>query len=53
MEKQLDTIRFDYRQEVQEIMLALTEWKKEHPTDSKVDTVKVAIALLDNMDMCW
>lgn len=53
MEKHLDTIRFESRQEVQEVLLALEEWINEHPTDLKKHSVEVAIKLMDNMDMCW
>lgn len=53
MEKNLDTLKFESRQEVQEMLVALEEWKKEHPADCKIHTIDVAIKLLDNMDMCW
>lgn len=53
MKLEMDTIQFESRVEIGEIIQALEEWQDEHKDDRKVDTVKKLIDKLDVMSMCW
>ena len=53
MKKDMDKIIFESRYEVGEVIQALEEWQKSHKSDSKADTVKRMIDLLDVMSMEW
>lgn len=53
MKKEMDTIQFETRYEVQAIAMALIDYVKDHPNKGQVKTVKELIALLDVMDMEW
>lgn len=53
MKKNLDTIKFEYRVEVQEILNAIDDYK-EHCTNAKDNKSLMELyALLDAMDMSW
>ena len=49
----MDTIQFESRTEIGEIIQALEEWQDEHKGDRKADTVIELIDKLDVMSMCW
>lgn len=54
MKLEMDTIQFESRVEIGEIIQALEEWQDEHKDDDrKADTVKKLIDKLDVMSMCW
>jgi hypothetical protein len=53
MKLEMDTIQFESRAEIGEIIRALEEWQDEHKNDRKADTVKKLIDKLDVMSMCW
>lgn len=53
MKKDMDKIIFESRYEIGEVLQALEEWQKSHKSDSKADTVKCMIDLLDVMSMEW
>lgn len=53
MKLEMDTIQFESRVEIGEIIRALEEWQDEHKDDRKADTVKELIGKLDVMSMCW
>lgn len=53
MKKDMDKIIFESRYEIGEVIQALEEWQKSHKSDSKADTVKRMIDLLDVMSMEW
>lgn len=53
MTKNMDTIKFEYRSEVDSIECALAEWLEQHKDDSKAEDVRKMIDLLDVMYMSW
>lgn len=53
MKLEMDTIQFESRAEIGEIIRALEEWQDMHKGDRKEDTVKKLIDKLDVMSMCW
>ena len=53
MNLNMDSIQFENRTEIGEIILALEEWQESHPIDSKNRTVQELIGKLDAMSMCW
>lgn len=53
MKKDMDCIQFESRYEIGEVIQTLEEWQESHKSDSKADTVKRLIDLLDVMCMEW
>ena len=53
MQKDMDCFQFESRYEISEVIQALEEWQKSHKSDSKADTVKRLVGLLDVMYMEW
>lgn len=53
MQKNMDTIQFNYRSEVGNIECVLREWLETHSQDDKARDVKELIDLLDVMEMTW
>ena len=53
MTKTGDSIKFEYRSEVDEVENALEIYLKEHPTESNKETVKRMIDLLEVMYLEW
>jgi hypothetical protein len=54
MKLEMDTIQFESRSEIGEIINALEEWQDLHSdADKKAKTVKELIDKLDVMSMCW
>ena len=53
MTKTGDSIKFEYRSEVDEVENALEIYLKEHPTESNKETVKRMIDLLEIMYLEW
>lgn len=53
MKKDLDKIVFESRREIEEVLSALDEWQDSHKSDSKKETVRKLVNLLDVMHMEW
>lgn len=53
MTKNMDTIKFEYRSEVDNIECVLAEWLEQHKGDAKAEDVRKMIDLLDVMYMSW
>ena len=53
MKMNLDTIQFESRYEIRNILQALEKYQEEHPTSDIINDVKRLIDLLDVMDMNW
>ena len=53
MKKNMDKIIFESRWEIEEVVSVLEEWQKSHKSDSKKETVRKLINLLDVMHMEW
>lgn len=53
MTKNMDTIKFEYRSEIDNIECALAEWLEQHKSDAKAEDVRKLIDLLDVMYMSW
>ena len=53
MQKNLDTIQFEYRYEIQEIMKMIDKYIKQNPEEKKNKTLERFFDLLDVMDMEW
>ena len=51
MQRSLDTIQFETRDEIREIAIALQEFIRRHPSDA--DTARRLFDLLDIMDLEW
>lgn len=50
MKSKGDIIRFEYRSEVEAILIALEQWQEIHDRDENIAEM---ISILDDMDMCW
>lgn len=48
-----DSIQFESRREIDEVIATLEEWQKTHAKDSKSDTVRELIDKLESMYMSW
>lgn len=53
MKREMDTIQFESRYEVQAVAIAIMEQITKHPNDGKTKTLKELVKLLDMMDMEW
>lgn len=53
MEKDMDTIQFEHRYEVQDLMNVINKYVKQNPTEKDNETLKRFFDLLDIMDMEW
>jgi hypothetical protein len=53
MELSYDSVQFESRAEIGEIIRALEEWKATHKDDPKMETVQELINRLDVMSMSW
>lgn len=53
MQKELDTIKFEYRYEVQELMKVINRYVEQNPSEKKNKTLERFFDLLDVMDMEW
>lgn len=53
MKANMDTIQFESRREIEDVMVILQEWKKEHQVDSKAEIAEELLQKLDYMHMCW
>lgn len=53
MKKTNDSIKFEYRIEVNEILTALETFVKEHPAEENKETVEETIKLLNKIYMDW
>lgn len=53
MTKNLDTIQFEYRYEVQELMKVIDNYIKQNPSEKENKTLERFFDLLDIMDMEW
>lgn len=52
MKCEMDTIQFESRREIEDIMVALAEYMKKHKLEDD-DTVKELFDKLDYMHMVW
>ena len=48
-----DSLKFEYRCEVDHVSVALQEWLKTHENDSKANDVKKAIDKLEALYIGW
>ena len=53
MEGNYDSIQFETRAEIGEVIQALKEWKDVHKNDSKMETIQELIDRLDIISMSW
>ena len=53
MKLNMDSIQFESRSEIGEIIRVLEEWQESHKKDSKSEIVKELIDKLDVMNMSW
>lgn len=53
MQKNLDTIQFESRHEIQEIMKMIDKYIKQNPEEKNNKTLERFFDLLDVMDMEW
>lgn len=53
MQKNLDTIQFESRYEIQEIMKMIDKYVKQNPEEKNNKTLERFFDLLDLMDMEW
>jgi len=53
MKMNMDTIQFENRTEIGELIIALEEWQEDHKTDGKNRVVQELIDKLDAMCMSW
>ena len=53
MEGHYDSIQFETRAEIGEVIQALKEWKDVHKNDSKMETIQELIDRLDIISMSW
>lgn len=48
-----DSIQFESRRELEDLMVALATYVKEHKKDSEAETAQEMYDKLDVMHMCW
>lgn len=53
MQKTNDSIIFEDRQELGDVIRILEEWMKEHPRDQKKETAQKLFNLVDVIEMSW
>lgn len=53
MQRELDTIRFEYRYELQELMKVVDRYVKQNPQEKQNETLRRFFDCLDVMDMEW
>lgn len=53
MNKNLDTIKFEYRYEVQDLIKVIDKYVSQNPEEKKNETLKRFFDLLDVMDIEW
>lgn len=53
MQKNMDTIQFETRAEVEEVLEAIGKYVKAFPKEKDNQTLKTLYELLDVMDMTW
>lgn len=53
LEGNYDSIQFESRAEIGNVIRALEEWKDTHKDDPKLETVQELIDRLDVMSMSW
>lgn len=53
MNKNLDTIKFEYRYELQELIRVIDKYVKQNPEEKNNKILKCFFDLLDVMDMEW
>ena len=49
----MDSIQFESRQEIGNIIYALEQWQDEHPNAPENESVKDLVNKLDVMEMSW
>ncbi len=53
MQRQMDSIQFESRNEIEKIMIALSVFMKDHPNDASVEDATELYEHLDIMHMEW
>lgn len=53
MKRNMDTIQFEHRKEVEEIINVISKYVKQNPEEKNNETLKKLYSLLDIMDMEW
>ena len=53
MKRNMDTIQFEYRKEVEEIINVISKYVEQNPEEKNNETLKRLYDLLDIMDMEW
>ena len=53
MKKTNDSIIFEDRQELGDVIRILEEWMKDHPTDKKGEIAKKLMKFVDIIEMNW
>jgi len=53
MQRNLDTIKFENKREIEAIRAALLEYLKRHPSDKNTSSVSELYDKLDVMHMTW
>lgn len=53
MQRSLDKIQFEHRDEVQELMKMVDKYVKQNPSEKNNKTIERFFDLLDVMDMEW
>lgn len=53
MKRTMDTIKFDYRYEVQELMKMIDKFIKQNPSERNNKVLENFFDLLDAMDLEW
>jgi len=53
MKRNMDTIQFERREEVQELMRGVNKYIKQNPKEKNNKTLKRFVNLLDVMEMEW
>lgn len=53
MTKEMDTIRFESREELQKLMKVIDTYVKQNPAEKKNKTLERFFTLIDIMEMEW
>ena len=53
MQQNMDTIKMESRREIEDLMVALDQYVKDHPKERETKTVQELFHILDVMHMTW
>ena len=53
MKRTLDTIQFEHKEELEELLKVINKYVKQNPEEKQNEILKKFFYLIDDMDMLW